>query len=38
VDYGECGGRDVNRDGTFNIIDFISFASRYYPKLSCALP
>jgi len=41
VDYGACGGRDVNRDGTLNIADFggtNGFASRYYPKLSCALP
>jgi len=41
VDYGVCGGRDVNRDGTLNIADFggtNGFASRYYPKLSCALP
>lgn len=41
VDYGACGGRDVNRDGKLNIADFggtNGFASRYYPKASCALP
>jgi hypothetical protein len=41
VDYGPCGGRDVNRDGKLNIADFggtgIGFAQRYYPKTSCAL-
>ena len=41
VDYGACGGRDVNRDGKLNIADFggagIGFAQRYYPKTSCAL-
>ena len=41
MDYGTCGGRDVNRDGKLNIADFggagIGFAQRYYPKLSCAL-
>jgi len=41
VDYGPCGGRDVNRDGVLNIFDFggpgVGFAQRYYPKSSCAL-
>jgi len=41
VDYGPCGGRDVNRDGVLNIFDFggpgVGFAQRYYPKTSCAL-
>jgi len=41
VDYGPCGGRDVNRDGVLNIFDFggpgIGFAQRYYPKTSCAI-
>ena len=41
VDYGPCGGRDVNRDGKLNIADFggagIGFAQRYYPKLSCSI-
>ncbi len=41
VDYGPCGGRDVNKDGKLNIADFggagIGFAQRYYPKTSCAL-
>jgi len=41
VDYGPCGGRDVNRDGVLNIFDFggpgVGFAQRYYPKASCAL-
>lgn len=40
VDYGPCGGRDVNADGVLNIADFggtNGFASRYYPKTSCSL-
>ncbi len=40
VNYGACGGRDVDRDGRLNIADFggtNGFASRYYPKTSCAL-
>lgn len=41
VDYGPCGGRDVNKDGKLDIFDFgftgIGFAQRYYPKVSCAL-
>ncbi len=40
VNYGVCGGRDVDRDGRLNIADFggtNGFASRYYPKTSCAL-
>jgi hypothetical protein len=40
ADYGVCGGRDVDRDGKLDIADFggtNGFASRYYPKTSCAL-
>lgn len=41
VDYGPCGGKDVNRDGKLNIADFgaegIGFAQRYYPKQSCVI-
>ncbi len=40
VDYGLCGGRDVDRDGRLNIADFggtNGFASRYFPKTSCSL-
>ncbi len=41
VDYGPCGGRDINSDGKLSIVDWgglgIGFAQRYYPKTSCAL-
>lgn len=40
ANYGECGGRDVDKNGKLNIADFggtNGFASRYLPKLSCKL-
>ena len=41
VDYGLCGGRDVDRNGLLNFVDFGSentgFAQRYFPKTNCAL-
>jgi len=39
--YGPCGGRDINRDGKLDIVDFggmgIGFAQRYSPTKSCSI-
>jgi hypothetical protein len=38
--YGPCGGKDVNRDGTLDIMDFggpQGFAQRYGPHRTCSL-
>lgn len=36
ISYGECGGKDVDKLGKVDIVDFQSFAQRYN-KASCAL-